>query len=494
MSQTFVFEELDEGTRDYLTAVRDAEGAGSPGVFAPTASALAGCGCVAGPVIIGLTLAFTLTTWIDVVYDDPVRVAMLQTAGILVGGWLLFAAFRAGRSKGSKKVAGNWVYADPLHLYEAYREQVTVTKIDDVVEANFTHNYNNGAYQNSVVRVVMSGNATAQVTLNNEQRAEQMVVYLNYLAWARGPDGGERGALAPATLGGLAKYVAKHDVEPKDAEDNINLNLVELDITEVPEEPTREGRAAPAIIPYIVLVLAGAGVFYLMAYVINPPIRDDAIFETVTREPGVEPRFLRAYLIDPRNTRHRTEVLQRLSRFYDPAVNHVSQKATEPDLRNGMVKVLNSLRESDSPVVSLRVREQPAGRPGAAEREEKLRDGISDGVMTEFGKVMPPISIPNVVITPPPPPIGHQLIAFVKAPEDAANAHFDVTYELIPANNPNLYWVTIKIEIRDNVEQPPVTAFAFEQLGPYTSGAIDTTVMDDVKNKIITAMVGNAGP
>src|SRR5262245_24212014 len=104
MSQTFVFEELDEGTREYLTAVRDAQGSGAPGVFAPASSSLAGCGCIAGPLIIIATLAFTLTTWIDVVYDDPARVALLQTAGILVGGWLLFAAIRAALGKGSRKM------------------------------------------------------------------------------------------------------------------------------------------------------------------------------------------------------------------------------------------------------------------------------------------------------------------------------------------------------------------------------------------------------
>src|SRR5439155_3226999 len=146
---------------------------------------------------------------------------------------------------------------------------------------------------------------------NNEQRAEQMVVYLNYLAWARGPDGGERATLPPASLGGLAKYVAKHDAEPKDAEDNINLNLIELDITEVPEEPKREGRAVPSFLPYVVIIAGGAAVFYLMAYVVNPPMRDDAIFDAVSKEPR-EPWFLRAYLLDERNTRHRAEIFQYL--------------------------------------------------------------------------------------------------------------------------------------------------------------------------------------
>src|SRR3954454_1535487 len=95
MSQKFVFEELDGATREYLLSVRAAEGEGSPGVFAPTSSAMAGCGLIGGPVVIGLTLVLTLTSWVDVVYKDPTRVAFLQTAGLVLGGWLLFAGVRS---------------------------------------------------------------------------------------------------------------------------------------------------------------------------------------------------------------------------------------------------------------------------------------------------------------------------------------------------------------------------------------------------------------
>ena len=161
-----------------------------------------------------------------------------------------------------------------------------------------------------------------------------MVVYLNYLAWARG-EGGERAALPPASLGGLAKYVAKHDAEPKDAEGNINLNLVELDITEVPEAPTREGRAMPSILPYVFIILAGFGIFFVMSRFINPPLRDDAIYEAVNKEPR-EPWFLRLYLMDERNTRHRDEIFQQLGKEYDKAIGPLQnpQRQGDPNLRS----------------------------------------------------------------------------------------------------------------------------------------------------------------
>ena len=48
---------------------------------------------------------------------------------------------------------------------------------------------------------------------------------------------------------------------------------------------------------------------------LNTPLRDGAIYDAVTTEP-TEPRYLRAYLADPRNTAHRDDVSRRLAAFY----------------------------------------------------------------------------------------------------------------------------------------------------------------------------------
>jgi hypothetical protein len=501
MSQKFVFEELDDSTHDYLMAVRDAEGAGAPGVFAPTTSSLAGCGCIAGPIIILVTLLFTLTSWIDVIYDDPVRVALLQTAGLVLGGWLLIAAIRSKTTSRSPKIAGHWVYVDPLHMYEANREQIIITRIDDAVEANFTHNYNNGNYQNSVIRILLGGNSVKQVTLNKENRAEQMVVFLNYLAWARG-EGGDRATLPPASLGGLAKYVSKNDAEPKDAEGNINLNLVELDITEVPEEPTREGRAMPAFLPYIGILVAGLAIFGIMAKLVNPPLRDDAIYNAITKHQStIEPRFLRAYLMDERNTRHREEAQKLLSGFYSTPINYIEAKADNPLLKQGMIKVLESLRTADQPIVSLRVKEhfdgKPSGKTGAEQRQKKLQEILvggssgGGGIMDELARISPPVQPPpGSVFTETPPPVGHQLIAFVEAPEDANSAHFDIVYNLTPGSAPNRFEVEIAVTIRTNVEEDPVATSTLAVQGEYTLEQLEGEAMNAVRDRIVKAMIG----
>ena len=104
MSTTFTFEELDDATREYLTEVREREGRGTPGVFAPVTASLAGCGCIMGPILIITTLCGTMFT--DIILGDPDGVALLQTAGLLLGGWMLIAAFRIWGGKNSPKRAG----------------------------------------------------------------------------------------------------------------------------------------------------------------------------------------------------------------------------------------------------------------------------------------------------------------------------------------------------------------------------------------------------
>jgi hypothetical protein len=495
MSTTFLFEELDPETRDYLLAVRDGKGKESPGVFAPVTNSLPGLGCFAGVGLIAVTLVVTLVPGIGVIFDDPNRVALLQTAGLVLGGWLLLAAVRVWGSQGGKKTAGHWVYADPLHLYEATGERVKVSPLDEVAEAKCEHVSKDGKYQHSTLGIHTAGKKKIVLTLNDEGRASHLTVYLNYLAWARGPEGGGRAALPPATLGGLARYVARNDNEPLDADGNVNLSLIEVGTGEVPEEPRRDRRAIPRVLPYVVVLAAGVVCFFLMVQV-NIPLRDDAIFDAVTTNP-VEPRYLRAYLLDPRNTRHRDQVYDRLPPFYNRVVDAVRDKGGDESLRTGFIRVLDSLRRADQPVVSIRVVEakSPAGQEGgAADRVKKLQEGVADRINAEFAKVEPPVQPPPDVVFPsPPPPVGHQLIAFAVMPEDAPNPHFDVRYAFEPADaDATTYRVRATVTIRVNVEEGPVATKQLVLPGSYAADQADRAATD-LKERIIQDMVGILG-
>lgn len=488
MTTTYVFEELDEATHEYLIAVRDCEGKRSPGIFAATSDSLPGCGCVAGSIIVFGTLLLTLIPSIGIIIGDPVGVALLQTAGFLVGGWLMVAIFRR---RMTRKFAGQWVYLDPLHLYQAYREQVTITPIDEALEATVTANYNNGSYQNSVVTILLPGRSQVSFTIANETRGEQMRDYVNYLAWARGGEGGERADLDPATLGGLARYVAKTGDEPLDADRNINLNRIELDITEVPEQPNRVGRAMPSILPYIFLILYAAGSFLVMAFVINPPIRDEAIYERCTQQP-LEPRILRGYLTDQRLTLHRDDVLKKLATFYDVPIKHVKESAQNPELRDGMVKLLESLRAADQPVTSVEVVESGLPDDGKTLRQDWVRDEFAKGINEVFGKLQPPVTAPpDMQFVEPPPPIGHQLIAFVKKDDDMPEAHFEIQYTFIPTAG-GKYQIQAKVIIRTEIGKPPVASDTIEVDGEFSAASAEPggAALVKLKEALVDAVVG----
>jgi hypothetical protein len=501
MSQTFNFEELDDATREYLIAVREAEGKRMPGMFAPTTSSLAGLGCLAGLVLVPLTLVMTLTNAIDVVYDDPIKVAFLQTAGLLLGGWLILSYFRGKGKKRDPRTAGHWVYMDANHLYVAYREQVTITRVDDVSEAIYTHNYHNGTYQNSVVKIILGDRKTTSFTLNKEANAEKFVTFVNYLAWAHGSDGSEAAKLSPAKLGGVAKYVARHDVEPKDADGALDTDLVELDIDEIPDEPKREGRSSPSFLPYIVMIVAAIVIFVIMGFVVNPPIRDQAIYSAVMTRP-TEPSLLRAYLMDNRNVEYRDEVLKELSSHYLGVINHIDRKAQQPELKFGMLKILDSLKnEPGDPAVSIRVTERSVGKPldGADARANKLRDDLvggkttvssTYGILDLFARVSPAISIPGVTIFPPPTPIGKQLIAFVEPPAEAKNAHIGIIYEFTPTERDNNYLLTVTVEIREKVDGEPIATYTTPLTTYSGDEASLNQAIDALRVNLLRGMVG----
>jgi hypothetical protein len=493
MSQTFLFEELDPESRAYLLAVRERQGKKSPGMFAPLSNPWPGIGIVVGPLIILFTLLFTLTTWINVVYDDPNRVALLQSGGLLLGGWMTVAAVRVWVKRRGTKYAGHWAYADSLHLYHATGDLLTVTPIDDAHGAKYTHKYNNDSYQHSLVFVKLSGKQTYRLKVSEERRAEQLVAFVNYLAWARGPDGGTRGDLDPTQLGGLARYVVKNETEPLDGDGNFNLDLFEVTVGDVPEEPRREGRAFPNVIPYAVIFLAALLCFFVMGLV-DVGFRDDAIYEAVTRNPE-EPRFLRAYLIDPRNTRHRDDVTNRLPKFYNRVVESVRANGGDPTLKDGFAQVLDSLRKAGQPVVSIRMSEMkaPAGGGDAAERTKKLQEGIVDRINAEFGRIEPAVQPPpDTVFTVQPPPIGHQLIAFAEMPEDAPNPHFDIGYAFHPdPDKAGLFQVAVRVTIRVKVEDAPVATKDLTLPKSYTAEQTDQA-LTDLREQIGRDMVGSA--
>src|SRR5687767_13370978 len=118
------FEELDDETRDYLQEVRSRRGRGAPGVYAPGGDPRPIVAIIVGPLV-GLLLFFLALRS----SKDAWAVALLQTAGLLIGGWCVVYALRRWFAAGSDSYGGYFAYFDPLHAYQVKGETVTVTRL-----------------------------------------------------------------------------------------------------------------------------------------------------------------------------------------------------------------------------------------------------------------------------------------------------------------------------------------------------------------------------
>src|SRR5262245_59834632 len=178
MSETYLFETLDDATQQYLRQARDSGGHKMPGIIVRKSNYLPAVALVAGGFLIALTVVFTIPPGF---FDNPLHTAMLQTAGFLMGGWLVLSALRVWAMRKSHGYLGHFVYADSLRIWDASGAKVTVTDIDDLDEANSTQNFNEGKYQNTTIDVHLKF-GKASFTVHDEEGGRQMTVFLNCLA------------------------------------------------------------------------------------------------------------------------------------------------------------------------------------------------------------------------------------------------------------------------------------------------------------------------
>lgn len=451
---TCLIEELDDETRAYLHEVRARRGSRTPGVFVGGGNGWPVVAFILGPVV---AVAAVAQGYLST--KDAWAAALLQTAGVVLGGWMVLYALRRWFAP-ARKYAGFFTYFDPNHVYQVRGETVTVTDVSDFSAVEVKHNYSSGKYAGSRVTFDLGGRRLV-VPVAGEARADLVEDYYRALVRLEGHDDRKWRDLPPAERGGVAKHVATQEQLPYDPAD------VRLEVTATPAEPARAHRAAPALFGYVVILALG-GLVYAGFWQANQPLRDDRAFDLAQQggAPG-----LRGYLIDPRNTRHRDEAVARLSKLYDVPAAKVESGVKDPDAKRGLLAVLDALREAPQPVASIEVREKGTpndeafGRPA---RETQLRTDLADAVATHLGK---------------------DLIGFVRAPEDQP-AHVELDYTFVPAGNDwrgPMYKVTWQLRLRADPADPPIEppprttekAYSVREVGPLAN-ELKAAVFQDV--------------
>ncbi len=438
MLRTIDYAQLDDDTKTYLRAVRNARGNGSPGVFLAGSAGLPAVAFLLGLVILPLFVwagySSNKAAWAN---------AMLQTAGVMLGGWLIVYAVRRWTASPDKYV-GKFFYFDPQHVYVGAGEQLQYARLDE---------------ETSVEPVGSNGlrfeSEDGRFDLSLPDRGSALYAANYYDAIDHLNADPERwGNLSAAQLGAAAKYMVRNEQPPA------SLQEVDLDIDHVPEDvrPKRGGGAG--FLRYLILLAVGAGVFFAFK-TSNPPVRDAANFAAVKKD---SPAELRHYLLNENNTAHRDEVTKQIAALYDKPIADVRAKGTDPELREGLAKLLDSLRGPDTPAVSLRVTDTGGM---LSSWSDALRVRIADGIGTAVGK---------------------DYIVFGKPPDEKP-AHIEIKYST--ADPKGLTW-TIDMRLTPDDDKPYLSANRTNTQTVANPNGLPLTPSEAVYQDVMTRMVGSA--
>lgn len=452
MLRTIAYSQLDPATKAYLREVRHARGRGAPGVFEAGSAGYAGVSLLIGLVILVVFVWCGYST-----NKAPWAMALLQTAGVMLGGWLILYAFRRWFA-GPDRYAGKFVYFDPESVFVGKGEELQYARLDPDAEVE-------PAGDSGVSFRSADGSFT--VPVSSRGTALLVADYYDALEHLRreGPTNWWDG-VSPAELGAMARYMVVNERKPS------NMSDVVLDIDSMPDE-VRPARGRPSGVLRYLLILAVGGLVYAGFAFTNQPLHDAGAFAGVNKD---SPDELRHYLADPHTHAHHDEAKQRLKELYATKHRELSGKpATDPEVRDAFLKLFDSLDGPETPAVSLSVVDRSANAAGGG---DSLRTRLADGIGTEVGKgyivfVLRPGDKPPAGAVPPGEP----------APPEGENK--PALMQLNYSNDTGLPVWTLEFRLTPNDEKPYATITRTVAEG---NSILSEAVYTDVMRK----MLGNA--
>ena len=369
MIETFDYAQLNSEAKKYLADVRRSQGRCAPGIFQEVSDKRPLWAGLVGICVIPLFL------WIGYTSSKaPWAMAMLQTAGVLVGGWLLWFAVRR-KVAIPDSYAGYFFYFDTDRAYIGEGETIRIANI--LPSAKLVP-------RSPDIHVVTELDRFA-LPVPNQVFAEKVADFYHALTWVRDREDGPFAHLASDEAGAVARYMAFEDEAPA------NLAEADLRIDSMPDRARAVGRSKTGILGLLIWTAIGAAAFAFF-FATDGMIQDDMAFAAARDNLGKEKldKFtgahgLRDYLLNERNTRNRDEAKVLLAKLYDEPVAQVqNNQNADPELRAGLVALLNSLRGPETPAVSVSV--TMLGPQAVTGLSNGLRSRFADGIATAIGK------------------------------------------------------------------------------------------------------------
>ena len=278
-SKSFIFEELDQPSRDYLLAVGRNKGNGFSGFYTYKSNSWWSF-LVAGVVFL---LGIPVVNFVDT-FAEPKAQAMLQTALFLVGGWLVMFSFRRGGFFSTASDLCSFIFVDGKYYWNWNQYSVDVVNIENIKSFGYSFNEQFETYDfkvDCIYRVI-------HISVLNEELAVKLYSLLFY----------------------KSKQEKKFD-------DGLLLDetFKNISLDGVPD-PFKARNEKVRILNYGLSFLFLGLAFYLFLQ-INIFFRDQQVWESIqTINSDEKVYWLRIYLRDPRNTHHRDEAFNQLGDKY----------------------------------------------------------------------------------------------------------------------------------------------------------------------------------
>jgi len=278
-SNTFIFEELDQPSKDYLLAIGKNKGDGFPGFYTYKPNSWWAF-LVAGVVFLG---GIPVINFVDT-FAEPKAQAMLQTALFLVGGWLMILSFRRGGFFSNASDLCSFFYVDGKYYWNWNHYSVDVVNIENIKSFDYSLNEQFKTYDFKVDCI----HRVIQISVLNEELATKLY--------------------------SLFFYISKQE---KNFDDDFLVDETFKNISPdgVPD-PFKARNEKVRVLNYGFSFLFLGLAFYLFLQ-INIVFRDQQVWESIqTINSDEKVYWLRIYLRDPRNIRHRDEAFKQLGDKY----------------------------------------------------------------------------------------------------------------------------------------------------------------------------------
>ena len=316
-SNTFIFEELDQPSKDYLLAIGRNKGDGFPGIYIYNYNSWRAF-LLTGIVFLG---GIHFVNLVDT-FAEPKAQAMLQTALFLLGGWFVMLWFRR---KGYFSTASNlssFIFVDEKYYWNWSHYSVDVINIENIqfFECNYNDDYKTYDFK------LKCDHGFVKMSLSDAEPASKLYSLLSY-KYEKNKKHTE-GEFTESKWKWLyvLTFGIPNDLKPVDGDDGFVLDEAFKDLSsECVPDPFKVRNEKVRILNYGLSVLVLGFAFFLFLQ-INIIVRDDQIWESIqTINSDEKVYWLRIYLRDPRNTRHRDVAVKQLGLKYENIFNKIGK-------------------------------------------------------------------------------------------------------------------------------------------------------------------------